>query len=311
MRIVVHAGIHRTGSTSLQQFLAANREALARRGIGYPGMDVHHQALAWSLKRGDADVRDVEALMATQPDMDMTILSGEDFSIHKDLNWLRDLAGRHEVEAVFYLRRQDHWIMSWYNQHVKWPFSKVKSAMTPEEFLNTIDDFYWLDFHRMLENWSSILGVSRVGVGVLEQGFDVVDDFVGRTGMSRDGLSFEKKRANDSLPVHTLEIARNLGLYDMIPGERMRTISALRAGLADKAQNAGTVFSAEERNRILDRFEESNRWVAENFFDRSSLFAEPRPEAGAPYFQFPDISRQELIREWIAPVLKELLKARR
>ncbi len=54
MTLVIHAGIHRTGTTSLQRFLAENRAALAGRGVGYPGEENNHQALAWALHRGQA-----------------------------------------------------------------------------------------------------------------------------------------------------------------------------------------------------------------------------------------------------------------
>ena len=46
MRVIIHAGIHRTGTTSLQRCLAGNRAALAARGFCYPGTEVHHQSLA-------------------------------------------------------------------------------------------------------------------------------------------------------------------------------------------------------------------------------------------------------------------------
>lgn len=312
-RLTIHAGIHRTGTTSLQRFLAANREALAARGIGYPGHDVHHQKLAWALKRGDAGARDVEALLATVPEAEAAILSGEDFSIHQRLGWLDALAGRHEIRAVFYLRRQDHWLMSWYNQHVKWPFSQRKSQLDPQEFLATLEDFHWLDYAALLERWCAVLGRERVAVGVVERGQveDVTGDFLDRLGIEPEGLAFDTTRSNDSLPVHMLEVARHLGLHELKPGQRMRLLNALRAGLADKAPGAATVYSPEERNRVLDRFEASNRAVAEAFLGRAALFLEPRPAPDAPHFRFPDLPRQALLREWVAPVVHELLKAPR
>ena len=110
------------------------------------------------------------------------ILSGEDFAIHEDLGWLAPVAARHEVEAVFYLRRQDHWLMSWYNQHVKWPFDRAKSRMDPQAFLATLEDFHWLDYERLLGRWSAVLGEGRVAVAVLEKGQveDATADFLAR-----------------------------------------------------------------------------------------------------------------------------------
>jgi hypothetical protein len=310
VRVVIHAGIHRTGTTSLQRFLSANRAALAARGIGYPGTEVHHQKLAWALKRRQSDAQDVLALISTV-EADTVILSGEDFSIHESLDWLAELAARRETHAVLYLRRQDHWVMSWYNQHVKWPFSPWKSQLDPQEFLATLEDFHWLDYARLLERWGGVLGRDRIGIGVVERGQveNVTGDFLQRLGIDPGGLVFDETRSNDSLPVHLLEIARNLGLYELKPRQRMRLLEAIRTGLADKAPAAATVYSPEERNRILDRFADSNRRVAREFLARDALFLEPPPAPDAPHYRFPDLPPNILIREWMAPVVRELLKS--
>ena len=313
MKLVIHAGIHRTGTTSLQMALAANRDALAARGVAYPGAERSHQALAWALHRGQSGAREVLALLkdAEAAGADRVVLSGEDFAIHTDLGWLREVAARIDTRAVFYLRRQDHWVMSWYNQHVKWPFDRRKSRMDPAEFLATLEDFHWLDYQRLIGRWSAALGPGRVGVGLLERGQleDVTGDFLGRIGVDQGSLVLDGARTNDSLPVHLLEIARHLDLFEMKGGKRTRVLNALHAGLADKAQAARTVYSPEERRGILARFEASNRVVARQAFGREALFLEPLPEPDAAYFRFPDLSRETLLREWIAPVVRELIGA--
>lgn len=312
MKLNVHVGVHRTGTTNLQTFLSRHRQVLAAKGVGYPGSEVNHQKLAWALMRGDAGAVDVLALVESTPDADLVILSGEDFSIHTDLSWLAKVAQRFEIRVVFYLRRQDHWLNSWYNQHVKWPFEPRKAVMSPDAFLETIEDFYWIDYASTLERWAKVLGRENIDVGVVERGQveDVTRDFLGRLGIDERGFIFDNKRANDSLPVETLEIARCLGIQKLPPRERSRLIGALRAGLADKDSGIGTVYSPEQRNRVLDRFEISNQHVAQTFFRRDRLFYEPRPTEDAPFFCLPDMPRQTLLQEWIAPVIHELLKTR-
>src|SRR4051812_46679753 len=122
MRLIIHGGIHRTGTTTLQRFLAGNRDTLLKQGILYPFEAVSHQRLAWDVFAGRKTGEDVlsqlqsaAAEMSTSPAV--ILLSGEDFCIHKDLGWLGPLRANFEVEVVFYLRQQDDWLMSWYNQH--------------------------------------------------------------------------------------------------------------------------------------------------------------------------------------------------
>ena len=198
MKLVIHAGIHRTGSTSLQRTLARNRAALAARGVAYPGEGQNHQPLAWSLHRGQSGAEAVLALAAEAraAGAGLAVLSGEDFAIHRDLGWLAAVAAEVETRAVFYLRRQDHWLMSWYNQHVKWPFDPVKSRLDPQAFLAAIDDFYWIDYARLLGRWSAALGEGRVAAAVLETGQveDVTTDFLARLGIDAAGLELDEER---------------------------------------------------------------------------------------------------------------------
>lgn len=313
MKLILHAGIHRTGTTSLQRFLVDNRDALASRGIHFPGYDKDHQKLAWAIKRGDADHRDVEAILDPYGETGTAILSAEDFAIHQDLTWVKALAKRYEVHLIMYLRRQDHWIMSWYNQHVKWPFARRKSQMDPQEFLATIDDFHWLDYEATLGLWADAVGEAGVHVGVLEKGAveDTTRDFLTRLGVAEDGLDFTRDRQNDALPVQTLEIARHLGLFDMRPRRRMRVLQALRAAHGDKPGAAGTVYSPAERRGILEKYAPSNRAVAQRYLGCEELFNEAPPADDDPWFRFPDMPRDEFMREWIAPVIVELLGQKR
>jgi len=309
MQLVIHAGIHRTGTTSLQRTLARNRAALLARGVAYPGEAPNHQGLVWELVRGQSGAREVLALVE-EAGAPRAVLSGEDFAIHQDLGWLAAVAARVDTRAVLYLRRQDHWLMSWYNQHVKWPFDRKKSRMDPAAFLATLEDFHWLDYERLLGRWGAALGQDRVGVAVLERGQveDVTADFLARLGIDGAGLEIDGERANDSLPVHMLEIARHLDLYEMKGGRRSRVLNALRSGLAGRAPKPAlsTVYSPAERNALLARFAASNRAAARRFLGREALFLEPPPGPDAPYWRFPELSRDALLDDWIAPVIREL-----
>jgi len=169
MRLLLHAGMHRTGSTDLQIFLERNRAALAAAGVGYPGEGRDHQDLAWALFRGDATGDDVAALLPRRGP-ETVVLSGEDFLVHRDLGWLKAVRRRAEVRVRIYLRRQDDWLNSWYNQHVKWPFQLPKSRMSPARFLAAIEDFHWLDLEATLGRWADALGEEAVETVIAAMG---------------------------------------------------------------------------------------------------------------------------------------------
>lgn len=312
MRLLLHAGMHRTGSTDLQIFLERNRAALAAAGVGYPGERRDHQDLAWALFRGDATGEDVAALLPRRGP-ETVVLSGEDFLVHRDLGWLKAVRRRAEVRVRIYLRRQDDWLNSWYNQHVKWPFHRSKSRMSPAEFLAAIDDFHWLDFETTLARWADALGEEAVEIAPVERGFaaegqveDVIGDFVARLGLEGAELERPATRHNDSMPVHCLEIARHMGLFEMGPKARMRVNDALRKGLAHHATEARTVFSPAQRDAVLDRFEAGNRAAARRFLGREALFLAPRPGPDEPWWEMPETDRETLLRDWIQPVVRAL-----
>ncbi|MGH9381360.1 MAG: hypothetical protein ACRD2Z_12200 [Thermoanaerobaculia bacterium] len=313
MRLIIHAGIHRTGSTALQYFLANNRSELALQGFAYPFDQPHHQQIAWALHRrrmtGQGLLKRLEPL--SRSTAHTIVLSGEDFSIHRKLRWLQAVSETYdEVRCVFYLRRQDDWLMSWYNQHIKWPFDKTKSTLSPQEFLATIDDYYWLDYDSLLERWAQTLGEPAITVAVVEkdQVTDVVGHFSQAIGIDTSGVTLDNGRRNDSLPVHLLEIARNFALFQLQPRERLTLNAALRSALKDWATDSTTVYSPEERLAVLERFVQSNRAVARRFFGRDDLFLAPPPKHDDPYFTFPATSREELLRDWVAPVIRELVR---
>lgn len=312
MRIVFHCGVHRTGSTFLQRYLAGNRSLLAEQGIRYPGQGVHHQDLAWSILRGESGAQDILELAGSDqtPAGDTVVLSAEDFARAKNLAWLRDLARDHTVEALFYLRRQDHWVMSWYNQHIKWPFERKKSQMDPRAFLSCMNEFYWIDYNWLLKRWRKEIGREAIGVGVIERGGteDVLQDFAERLGIDASGFEPPKGGDNAGLPVHALEICRHLNMIDLPPRRRARLLRSLSKSLPNIDPSVRTVYSPDERRRILSRFAESNAAVAQEFLGRSRLFQEPEPAPTDPYYVFPDTSNEELMRTWVRPIVHDLLK---
>ena len=58
---------------------------------------------------------------------------------------------------------------------------------------------------------------------------------------------------------------------------------------------------------MLARFDASNRAVARRFLGREALFLEPPPGPDAPYWRFPELPRDALLDDWVAPVIRALL----
>jgi hypothetical protein len=275
LRLIIHAGIHRTGTTAVQDALSDCRAQLASRGIAYPidftaankpSASVNHLSLAWALKRNQVAPDKVKSwiLDTTPPECGTVILSAEDFCTLEDVTFLNSLAEIANIEVVFYLRRQDEWINSWYNQHIRWPFDEVLSNTTPLQFLDHLHRFHWLRYFDVLERWGEAVGRENVRVRVLEPGqvSDVVGDFFELCGAERPAKEY---RRNESSRAEHLELLRRLRLWRYPPSARLAIHNTLDAMPGDRSTN---VYPAAIRKMLAQRYGMQNLRVARNYLNR-------------------------------------------
>lgn len=106
MKLIIHPGLHKTGSTFLQHVLNDNHASLVQRGVWYQpqnGYPAHHHA-AWCILQGDEQplVAMIEAARAA--DCHTLILSSEDLegALYDDrpLHAIDDAANQTEVRNI-------------------------------------------------------------------------------------------------------------------------------------------------------------------------------------------------------------------
>lgn len=106
MRLIIHAGLHKTGSTYLQHIMNDNHEALVEAGVWYekqPGYPAHHFA-AWDILRGDtspvgrmvadARARGCHTVILSSEDLEGAIFDGSSASA------IAEAAAIAEVERI-------------------------------------------------------------------------------------------------------------------------------------------------------------------------------------------------------------------
>ena len=108
-RVVLHIGLAKTGTKTLQAAMTLNRDLLRRHGFVYPALPgERHAGLA------------VYATAVAGPDIHTAILSNEYCST--GLSTIEEIARLHrllsslarEIRVIVYLRRQDHLAASLY-----------------------------------------------------------------------------------------------------------------------------------------------------------------------------------------------------
>ncbi len=275
-RLVLHIGVHKTGSTSVQNALAANAGLLARHGIlypKYPAAPAHvtnHNRLAWEIAEGVIDLAKLRewAQSLAQKDAHTLIISAEDFCKLKSLDFLACFEEYFEAEVILYLRRQDSWINSWYNQNVKWPYLRELSACTPDQFLSYLQEFFWIDYFETVERWARTVGKDRMHIRVLERGQieDPLADMCDLCGVDFVLKRTQQKRANESLPATQLKILQEIGIMKYRPAVRLKII---RAVSEIPVASTKEIYPAPVRRMILQRYAAGNAMLAERYLGRS------------------------------------------
>lgn len=179
-KLFLHVGPPKTGTTTLQHFLAANRDQLFEAGIVYPLEEPSHWKLAlcsgltmWPWTVDESTTCSWEAIRQASSeyfDKDL-LLSSESFSYaflpnKKEssahfLNQIKSL-GR-EIHVIIYLRRQDLWIESYFIEYLK-HYGKGGFEFF---FAERKDSLY---YDRVLSFWASIAEKNCLNVRVFEQG---------------------------------------------------------------------------------------------------------------------------------------------
>jgi hypothetical protein len=215
MKLILHIGTPKTGTTAVQRFLYANRQPLAACGFHYAtpphGLE-HANAIANALNTGDT--RAVRAFFAKHVDSarrrgaETILASAENFYAMNVLasmqrrqlcpNALEREKGLIETmgalvpediavfEIVCYFRRPDRYAESLYNQHVK---RGISFDGTFHEFFRIIEPALFYDKYMRL--WSDVFGRNNCVVRLYDRvRADVVGDFVATVSGIQDVTQF-------------------------------------------------------------------------------------------------------------------------
>jgi hypothetical protein len=228
---LIHGGLTKTGSSSIQAFLLANRDLLAGRGVHYPRgyLDIHarqHSPIAVALKEGRPEEvrRFARASLAdaTAAGASRVVWSGELLGAMRpqDMPALVDIArgpgGAQDVRIILYFRNLYDRLLSRMNQQTKMGDVVFDDARIERLTRANPSD--------LVRAWEAAAGVDNVDVRIF--------DLAVRTGLERDFLraigvewsdEFELlPPANSSLDPITAQVLNLLRVEWMLPAGLVR-----------------------------------------------------------------------------------------
>lgn len=293
MKLVVHVGMGKTGTSALQYFLDSEEKELRRNGIVYVGTrlqnaikdtPIYHQGdvnrvsllerglslLEKNLSRGAGSIKSV-------------VWSNEAFSMgynpREVVRCLIDFVDSSEIftsiKFLLVLRRQDEWVESAYKQWaMKHKTNHGRRIMTPDEFVD--NNIRLLDYNRVVDDW------------MYDEGFlDVVsyDDVMKQGGMinffcERFSIDYKKsfdgyKNVHESLGV---SLSKMVSLYnrgfeeEVLPSAFLDVIKD--AGVEELSESNECFVSFSTRERLYHKFYEDNKSLSLRLRGDEGFFSE-------------------------------------
>lgn len=319
--LIVHIGANKTGSSAIQRFLSMNSLALREEGIVIPNNEFqltdnvqgHHvfgfQKLLQSPIEGQKQLEEaIEVADAAYPDARAILMSAENLTANPAAPSLfENLVERYDTRVVIYIRRQDEYILSSWQQ---WN-GKVSA-----------DFWAWLvnvvgilgDWRAYLENWESVVPREKITVRVFERpklvGGDVIADFHSMLETTRpfEDFRYPERTVNPSFSDAIVDLVKGNELIFQNPHDNDFYNFVVKM-TGDKYTKTGrqSPISFPQRQAILKRYREQNDWVKQGYFSEAggSLFTAPK-ESDYEYVSSDDIERQKL--EFLTTMMYQMYK---
>ncbi len=291
----LHIGMAKTASTAIQTFCSENAKLLEREGfcypifsISYPGISRAHNGCFLLKVIKDSDgTRDVNQEAANfQEGMktvhklfksyDNVILSNEiiwrGMDVDKKNFWelmIKEAQkGDFNIRVIVYLRRQDSFISSNWNQLVKRQWTEE----TFEHYISRVDRTM-LNYYDKLERMAALIGKENIIVRRFDRekfiGGNIYSDFLDAVGISiTNEYVITKEVRNTSLYGNTHEIKRVLNSIPQIKDRAAQTflVNILQEFSAlSKEKYPSEMFSKEEANALLEDYASGNKKIAEEY----------------------------------------------
>lgn len=242
-RLLLHIGLPKTASTTIQDWAAANRTALARAGVLYPPSFLtagltKHQELAVTLMSGHqqavSDLFDhISDTLDRTPDAHTVVLSTEGLAGHlpegesqpEHLEILREFFAPFSETVLFMMQRDPQaWVRSYHQQKIcnpPGPRFDHGTSMTLEAFTRSPRTRALMDYPALLARAMQAYGASRFVTSNLEENWPkAFCDTIGVPAMS-DSLA-RYPHSNTGLSRPATELMRQLNAWGL-PNGPMRT----------------------------------------------------------------------------------------
>ena len=174
MKLQLHIGTHKTGTTAIQSYLYEHRKDLKKSGVLYPKCcnDVNEKQFSFIARHlRNNELNEAKAYIekikheATDSHAHLVVVSGEDFSLLKQdqIEALADMLQGFDVEVVIYFRNIYDHLISTFAQINR--LCKVLPAWV--NMGQVLHDL--MDYDAILTKWCSVFGGAKIRANSYDQ----------------------------------------------------------------------------------------------------------------------------------------------
>lgn len=297
-RLVLHVGHQKTGTSSIQVMLAGSNAYLRSRNFFYPSVPepsskasavwegpFRHNIIAGTYADyGTAfDRLSAEELDSfwgiLSHDSCSPILSAEGLSRQHNFASIAAALADYDVEVVAYVRRQDLFAESLYNQRNKILVQRGDPSFISDEFLTEVDMFNFLksqsyfrvmSFTNLFNKIEKQIAPTKMFVRVFDKnllkGGDVCEDFAGIFDLDMEKLYRAGTHANGSISNMVLEEIKDVFLSKGELAAR-ELMAAIRTSMRNGCDYSGYygIFTDQSRKDFLESYRDVNDILREKY----------------------------------------------
>ncbi|THD76936.1 hypothetical protein E7681_03585 [Thalassobius vesicularis] len=326
MRLTLHIGTEKTGTTTIQRFMYVNRVGLAEHGILVPmspgkinqrklpviaynpdrtdefikqqklnGPVVRSEAIKrwWDEFREEVAHFNGQRVLVSSEHFQSRLRSREEIErLHGLLSSVFD-----QIDVVLYLREPVQTAVSLFSTAVRSGANMTEVPGPQNEYFRNI-----VNHRETIQVWSEIFGAQNMRLRLFEKGCfhngNLLDDFIHASELPAMEYAFpppqNESLSNLGIGVLSRINARHLErVASNTPDPRYERISSVLCNIFTKG--AAHVPAPELIQAYRAAFAESNEWVRQTYFpNRERLFHDPDYEAKARPVQLPEAELQAL-----------------
>lgn len=301
-RIFLHIGQPKTATTTIQNFLSINRAELIKHGWLYPNAGrqyaAHHllgnffraAPIHWI---GRADPAQVMAELKHEIDesnCDNIILSTESLYFAENPDQFAAYLKDFDVSVVVFLRRQDEWLESAYQENRK----NGENRLDPERYLTAHQPS--LDYAGRLDFWASAFGKNKILVHTFERTSarlpveQVFMENIGAPfppGLIRAPLLNERLNRDCIAFLTQFEAAPRVDMKHQVIKDILIKYSVKHPD----TPALKNFYTPQRRRQIVEAHAEANAYVAREYLGRADgrLFNNPLPKDSDPWQPYPGL----------------------